>query len=349
MDSDIDYVREPHNLSIGDAVEVYKRDAPEKKYKGIVYRILTKDLNSEYANDNDNNEPTNDLVDFIYVKFTNETYNDILKHGSSVVLEWLTAVPSVNSLLPNSTSSPPLYDFVLTDKISVLTDIVRNDEPGEIESFCIHHIHSLPFKFDMRYTLDQIYGVLICRKTYNIVLAEQSDETNDTDIVPTVPVLRKRPMTRGYARQLYLEANPPIDSEDSEESDNEDEDDEDDNSLMDDDDSKYNIYKLLFDKIDSIVVKIENSEIFILLCWSILVSILLPALISLMLNQTDNDYENDVFEPYDDNFPETMAISSLALQRNLINSVVGAKKIGDKLYSLPSLYRMNPENPVCEM
>jgi len=314
MDSDIDYVREPHNLSFGDAVEVYKRDTPAQKYNGFVYRILTKNVNygNDDSDDDDNIKNSDILIDYIYVQFPNETYNDILKRGSSVFMN---------------------------DKICVLGDIVRNDETGQIEQLFIQNMNSDPLITDEAYTLNNIYGVLIWRRAYNIVLVEQSDETNDTDIVPEPkPLLRKRPMTRGYARQLYLEANPPVDSVDSVDSDDDD---------YDDDDEKYDIKKMIFAKMESIVAKTENSEFIILLCLSMLISILLPAFCSIVLNQTD---DGNNYEEFQSN--SFMSIPSTPELSRIPSTMLHMSAEFSRTVQYPTniqQYKMNQENLFCKM
>ena len=77
--NDIDYLREKHNIRVGDDVIVREREFPHTQYCGSVYRIVNKPLNQHIR------DYRNIMVDYFYIKFTNDIYHLLLKKGLNVI------------------------------------------------------------------------------------------------------------------------------------------------------------------------------------------------------------------------------------------------------------------------
>ena len=114
----VDHVNEQHNLSKGDAVDVYRLDNPDTVYSGFIYQIVTK----------------ND-VDNIYIQFPQEIYPEILKRGLSVFIKDKLCVMGVLILrtIYNIVLNEPEPDSVETEETEE-SEETKETEPAQAQS-----------------------------------------------------------------------------------------------------------------------------------------------------------------------------------------------------------------------
>jgi hypothetical protein len=79
--NDIDYLRENHNICVGDDVIVRERGFPYTQYSGSVYRIVNKPLNEHIR------DQRNIMVDYFYIQFSKEIYHLLLKRGLDIIYQ----------------------------------------------------------------------------------------------------------------------------------------------------------------------------------------------------------------------------------------------------------------------
>jgi len=70
-------LREPHNLKKGQHVYIYKRNKPEIKYTGNIYKIYSQPLQQSLLN--------SPYIDYIYVSLDDAVYSKLLMRGWSVI------------------------------------------------------------------------------------------------------------------------------------------------------------------------------------------------------------------------------------------------------------------------
>lgn len=130
---------EKHDLSYGDTVTVYERKDKTFSYTGTVDRIQFKKINER--------DPTSRHVHHIYVKFSKNVYNHLLKRGSKVYCK---------------------------GKPHIIGNIIRNykkDADGNVTDNDIRQIF-IQYNYNEEETeidLDDINSMLIWRIAYEIV------------------------------------------------------------------------------------------------------------------------------------------------------------------------------------
>jgi len=118
---------EKHNLEIGDTVTAYQRNDRTFSYTGKVNRIINKKLNDSI------------FIDYIYIKFSQNVYNHLLRRGSNVYYN---------------------------GQNRIIGEIVRNSETNDIEKIYIQY-HLQPEETEI--DLININSMLIWRVAYEIV------------------------------------------------------------------------------------------------------------------------------------------------------------------------------------
>ena len=125
------FLTEKHDLSYGDTVTVYERNDRTFSYTGTVCRVINKKMN-EY-------DPQSIFVDYIYVKFSTNVYNHLLKTGSNVFYK---------------------------GQPRTIGEIIRNKETNDIEKIYIQYV-CRPEETEIE--LSNINSMLIWRVAYEIV------------------------------------------------------------------------------------------------------------------------------------------------------------------------------------
>jgi len=122
---------EPHDFSYGDTVTVYERTNRTFSYTGTISHIIKKRINDA--------DPASCYIDNIYVKFSTNVYNHLLKRGSKVYYN----------------GNP-----------QIIGDIIRDDKTNDIENIFIQNFTQYN---GQEIKLENINSMLIWRIAYEIV------------------------------------------------------------------------------------------------------------------------------------------------------------------------------------
>jgi hypothetical protein len=124
---------EKHNLSYGDTITVYERNDNDRKfsYTGTVSHIINKRLNEQ--------DPNSYYVDYIYITFSTNVYNHLLKTGSAIYYK---------------------------GKPHIVGEVIRNDKTNDIEKLFIQY-RGRPEENEIE--LKDVNSMLIWRVAYEIV------------------------------------------------------------------------------------------------------------------------------------------------------------------------------------
>ena len=124
---------EKHNLSYGDTVTVYERNDINRTYSytGTVSKIINKPVNC--------GDPRSYYIDYIYIAFSTNVYNHLLRRGSNVYYK---------------------------GKPCIIGDITTNEKTHDIENIFIQY-SGRPEETEIE--LKDINSMLIWRVAYEIV------------------------------------------------------------------------------------------------------------------------------------------------------------------------------------
>lgn len=122
---------EPHDFSYGDTVTVYERTNRTFSYTGTISHIVKKKINE--------GDPASCYIDNIYVKFSTNVYNHLLKRGSKI---YYNGHPQI------------------------IGDMIRDDKTNDIEHIFLQNFTQYK---GQEIKLENINSMLIWRIAYEIV------------------------------------------------------------------------------------------------------------------------------------------------------------------------------------